>query len=85
MDPETEQALADALDRLAEGRTVVTIAHRLSTAERADLILVVDQGEIVERGGHDELVALGGVYGRALRELARQHPGRRPRPRADLA
>ena len=62
VDPETEQALADALDRLAEGRTVVTIAHRLSTAERADVILVVDRGEIVERGSHDELVAFGGVY-----------------------
>jgi ABC-type multidrug transport system fused ATPase/permease subunit len=64
VDPETEQALAEALDRLAEGRTVVTIAHRLSTAERADLILVVDRGEIVERGSHAELVAVGGVYGR---------------------
>jgi ATP-binding cassette subfamily B protein len=64
VDPETEQALAEALDRLAEGRTVVTIAHRLSTAERADLILVVDRGAIVERGSHAELVALGGAYGR---------------------
>jgi putative ABC transport system ATP-binding protein len=62
IDPETEQALSEALDRLAEGRTVVTIAHRLSTAERADLVLVVDRGEIVERGGHAELVAAGGVY-----------------------
>ena len=64
VDPETEQALAEALDRLAEGRTVVTIAHRLSTAERADLVLVVDRGEIVERGGHAQLVAHGGVYAR---------------------
>jgi putative ABC transport system ATP-binding protein len=64
VDPETEQQLADALVRLAEGRTVVSIAHRLSTAERADLVLVVDAGEIVEQGTHAELVALDGVYGR---------------------
>jgi ATP-binding cassette subfamily B protein len=64
VDPETEQALSEALTRLAEGRTVISIAHRLSTAERADLVLVVDAGEIVERGSHTELVALDGVYGR---------------------
>ena len=63
VDPETEQALTEALDRLAAGRTVVSIAHRLSTAERADLVVVVDAGEIVERGTHDELVGAGGVYG----------------------
>jgi ABC-type multidrug transport system fused ATPase/permease subunit len=62
VDPETEQALTEALARLARGRTVVSIAHRLSTAERADLVLVVDAGAIVERGTHDELVAQGGVY-----------------------
>jgi putative ABC transport system ATP-binding protein len=64
VDPETEQQLADALVRLAEGRTVVSIAHRLSTAERADLVLVVDAGEIVEQGAHADLVAQDGVYGR---------------------
>ncbi|MET0726977.1 MAG: ABC transporter ATP-binding protein [Acidimicrobiales bacterium] len=62
VDPETEQALTEALERLAEGRTVVTIAHRLSTAERADLVLVVDRGRVVERGTHADLVAAGGVY-----------------------
>jgi ATP-binding cassette, subfamily B, bacterial len=64
VDPETEQALVDALDRLSEGRTVVSIAHRLSTAERADLVLVVDAGRIVERGPHAALVAAGGTYAR---------------------
>jgi ATP-binding cassette, subfamily B, bacterial len=64
VDPETEQALTDALDRLAAGRTLVSIAHRLSTAERADLVVVVDAGEIVELGTHDDLVAAGGVYAR---------------------
>jgi len=63
VDPETEQALADALERLTHGRTVVTIAHRLSTAERADLVVVVDAGRIVEAGPHADLVAQGGVYG----------------------
>ena len=64
VDPETEQVLAEALDRVSEGRTVVSIAHRLSTAERADLVIVVDAGEIVERGSHDELVSAGGTYAR---------------------
>jgi ABC-type multidrug transport system fused ATPase/permease subunit len=64
VDPETERALTDALARLAAGRTVVSIAHRLSTAERADLVLVFDEGRIVERGHHDELVAAGGTYSR---------------------
>ena len=62
VDPETEQALTEALERLSAGRTVVSIAHRLSTAERADLGIVVDAGEVVEQGSHADLVAAGGVY-----------------------
>jgi putative ABC transport system ATP-binding protein len=62
VDPETEQVLARALERASEGRTVVSIAHRLSTAERADLVLVVDSGQVVERGTHAELVSAGGTY-----------------------
>lgn len=62
VDPETEQALTEALERLAEGRTMVSIAHRLSTAERADLVVVVDAGEIVELGPHEQLAEAGGVY-----------------------
>jgi ABC-type multidrug transport system fused ATPase/permease subunit len=46
------------------GRTSVTIAHRLSTAENADEVIVFDRGEVVQRGSHEELVAEGGVYGR---------------------
>ena len=60
--PETEEALAAALDRLAGGRTMVSIAHRLSTAERADLVVVFDAGEIAQVGSHDELVAQPGIY-----------------------
>jgi ATP-binding cassette subfamily B protein len=62
VDPETEARLAEALKRLSEGRTTVTIAHRLSTAEAAELVLVFDRGRIVERGVHEDLVSAGGVY-----------------------
>lgn len=64
VDPETERALAVALAKLAHGRTTVSIAHRLSTAEAADVVVVMDAGRIVQMGPHAELVALGGVYGR---------------------
>ncbi len=62
VDAETERALTRALDRLSEGRTLVSIAHRLSTAETADLVLVFADGRIVERGTHADLVAAGGTY-----------------------
>lgn len=62
VDPETERALTTALERLAAGRTVVSIAHRLTTAERADLVVVVDAGRVVEVGTHQQLVAAGSVY-----------------------
>lgn len=64
VDPETERALADALAKVAAGRTTVSIAHRLSTAEAADVVVVFDAGRIVQMGPHAELVAEGGVYGR---------------------
>ncbi|MGH9049460.1 MAG: ABC transporter ATP-binding protein [Acidimicrobiia bacterium] len=62
LDPGTELLVAHALERLMEGRTVVVIAHRLSTAARADRIAVVQGGRIVESGGHEELVVAGGAY-----------------------
>ncbi len=64
VDPETELALAEALRRVAAGRTVISIAHRLSTAEQADLVLVFDQGRLVEQGHHHDLASAGGVYQR---------------------
>jgi ATP-binding cassette subfamily B protein len=62
VDPGTEVRVNAALERLMSGRTSVTIAHRLSTAEAADEVLVFDQGRIVERGPHATLVSAGGVY-----------------------
>jgi ABC-type multidrug transport system fused ATPase/permease subunit len=64
VDPGTEVRVNAALERLMAGRTSVTIAHRLSTAEAADEVLVFDNGEIVERGPHADLVGAGGVYTR---------------------
>jgi putative ABC transport system ATP-binding protein len=64
VDPSLEMRINAALDRLTSGRTAVTIAHRMSTAERADLVVVVDAGRVVQLGDHRDLVAEGGVYGR---------------------
>lgn len=62
VDPATEVRIARALDSLTHGRSTVTIAHRLSTAEASDLVVVVDAGRVVEVGHHTDLVAGGGVY-----------------------
>ena len=64
LDPGTEHAVERALDRLTEGRTVVVVAHRLSTAARCDRIAVVDQGGLLEVGTHDELLTRRGRYAR---------------------
>jgi ABC-type multidrug transport system fused ATPase/permease subunit len=64
VDPALEMRIGRALERLTRGRTSVTIAHRMSTAENADEVLVVDKGRVVQRGPHARLVEEGGVYGR---------------------
>jgi subfamily B ATP-binding cassette protein MsbA len=74
LDPESEERVFDALGRLTAGKTSITIAHRLSTARRADRIFVLDDGVIVESGTHRELLARGGTYSK-LYEL---QLGRRP-------
>ena len=62
VDPGTETRIARALESLSRGRTSITIAHRLSTAERADRVLVMEGGRLVEHGPHAELVEAGGAY-----------------------
>ena len=62
VDPETEKAMVSALERLSEGRTTISIAHRLSGAAAADLVLVFDRGRLVQQGHHSELVSVEGRY-----------------------
>ena len=75
VDPSTEVRLQRALEGLTRGRTSIAIAHRLSTAEAADEVVVVDRGRIVERGPHRELVAAGGVYAGLHASWAAQQRG----------
>ena len=62
LDSESEALIQEALKRAMAGRTSIVIVHRLSTILAADLILVMDRGQIVERGTHEQLLALGGLY-----------------------
>jgi ATP-binding cassette subfamily B protein len=68
LDTVSERLIQQALEGLEAGRTTIAVAHRLSTILRADLILVFDRGRIVERGTHDELLALGGLYAKLYHE-----------------
>ncbi len=72
VDTQTEKLIQEALDRLMEGRTTFVIAHRLSTVRRADLIVVMDQGRIVQTGTHNDLLAQGGLY-REIHDLQLVH------------
>ena len=62
LDNVTEQQIQSSLEELSEGRTVIVVAHRLSTVKNADEIVVIDQSGIVERGSHEDLLALDGEY-----------------------
>lgn len=75
LDSETEQGIQDSLDEMGQGRTVITIAHRLSTVVHADQIVVLEAGEVVERGTHDQLLAAHGRYARMWARQAAEEEG----------
>ena len=77
IDSRTESVILDALDRLMVGRTTFMIAHRLSTIRHADQILVINDGELVEHGTHEELIAQPGLY----QSLAEMQSGERRTPK----
>lgn len=74
VDPENEHLIQQALSALTRGKTILTIAHRLATIRNADQILVVEDGRIVQRGTHEELMVQGGLYRRFI-EIREQAEG----------
>ena len=85
MDTETEKEIQKALDNLVQGRTTIAIAHRLSTLRKADRLVVLDRGQVVEVGPHDELMAQQGAYWRLYEAQARQVDSRRSGARSAAA
>jgi ATP-binding cassette subfamily B protein len=80
LDTVSERLIQAAIERVMQGRTTIAIAHRLSTILRADLIVVLERGRIVERGRHDELLAHGGLYARLYHEQFLAATGAQPAP-----
>jgi subfamily B ATP-binding cassette protein MsbA len=76
LDTESERLIEDALSKLLVGRTTLIIAHRLSTVRRADRLVVIDHGRIVEEGTHGDLLGLGGLYARLYQRQFRDDPQR---------
>lgn len=75
IDPENEHLIQHAISELTNGKTIITIAHRLATIHNADQILVVDDGRSAEAGTHEELIRKNGIYKRLLRYASRQRGG----------
>ena len=68
LDAESERIVQEALDTVCKGRTVLVIAHRLSTIQNADMIAVIDNGQVVELGTHGQLKRKGGIYSQLIRQ-----------------
>jgi ABC-type multidrug transport system fused ATPase/permease subunit len=69
LDTKTEKLIQETLERIAQNRTTLVIAHRLSTVQHADVIHVIEQGQVVESGTHTDLLARGGAYSRLYQTL----------------
>ena len=87
LDPQAEKIVQEALDNVSASRTTITIAHKLSTIKRAEQIVVLSQGEIVERGTHDELDKAGGAYHRLIQaqDLGRVQSDNPPAPKEEMS